>query len=777
MKKSAVTTYSFLVVLILIILAGWIGYTFFTGTSDSQADFRKNLPEVNSRISSLLKETGNPGSDSFKGDMEEFLQSRPEIKGLLIYSDDNRLFYTRLESKNNRLMDNLQKNELFLLEQIEEGTYRPPVGIAQDASFLMSLNGTSLKISYLHETFSPRQIYDLLLMAIYIISGLFLLTLILLVATSVREKKKGVGQNDDFFEPPSPDPSQINEGSLVSEERENDDFALPEDKEDNDLSSFDMNLPDEDLGSMDFDMPESSLEESDLDFELPDMAQEDDELGSMDFDLPEESSDDELGAMDFDLPEESSDDELETMDFDLPEESSDEDELETMDFDLPEESSDEDELETMDFDLPEESSDEDELENMDFDLPEESSDEDELENMDFDLPEESSDDDELETMDFDLPEESSDEDELEAMDFDLPEESSDEDELEAMDFYLPEESSDEDELEAMDFDLPEESSDEDELEAMDFYLPEESSDEDELEAMDFDLPEESSDEDELEAMDFDLPEESSDEDELEAMDFDLSNDDSMSLDEGGDLFNDSDALDGSLEDDEEMEDLPDEVDDLIEELSDEDILGEETLEIDDTEDIEDLPDLEDFMASDGLMEELDDEKESSADSSDMDESPQLYSPRSQVCWENFIDDRLPQEIERAAGENEDISFVYLRDNTVENDDDYRSFAEDLTKDFPYRDMIFEWGDQGFAMIFPNSDLVETLEKLDVFVNEKPERDIRIGVTSRNGRLLDKEQLIEEASAAISRTSVDNKIVGFRADPERYRQVLSEEGEE
>ena len=644
MKKSAVTTYSFLVVLILIILAGWIGYTFFTGTSDSQADFRKNLPEVNSRISSLLKETGNPGSESFKGDMEEFLQSRPEIKGLLIYSDDNRLFYTRLESKNNRLMDNLQKNELFLLEQIEEGTYRPPVGIAQDASFLMSLNGTSLKISYLHETFSPRQIYDLLLMAIYIISGLFLLTLLLLVVTSVREKKKGVGQNDDFFEPPSPEPSQINEGSLVSEESENDDFGLPEDEIDNDLSSFDINLPDEDLGTMDFDMPESSTEESDLDFELPDMASEDDELGAMDFDLPEESSDeDELGAMDFDLPEESYD----------------EDELETMNFDLPEESSDEDELETMNFDLPEESSDEDELETMDFDLPEELSEEDEMETMDFDLPEESSDEDELETMDFDLPDD----------------------------------------------------------------------------------------------------------------------DDSISLDEGGDLFNDTEDLDESLEDDEEMEDLHDEVDDLIEELSDEDILGEETLDIDDTEDIEDLPDLEDFMAGDGLMEELNDEEESSDDSSDMDETPQLYSPRSQVCWENFIDDRLPQEIERAAGENEDISFVYLRDNTVENDDDYRSFADDLTNDFPFRDMIFEWGDQGFAMIFPNSDLVETLEKLDVFVNEKPERDIRIGVTSRNGRLLDKEQLIEEASAAISRTSVDNKIVGFRADPERYRQVLSEEGEE
>ncbi|MDC7224269.1 MAG: GGDEF domain-containing protein, partial [Spirochaetales bacterium] len=71
----------------------------------------------------------------------------------------------------------------------------------------------------------------------------------------------------------------------------------------------------------------------------------------------------------------------------------------------------------------------------------------------------------------------------------------------------------------------------------------------------------------------------------------------------------------------------------------------------------------------------------------------------------------------------------------------------------------------------NSDLVETLERLDIFVNGHPEQDIRIGVTSRNGRLLNKDQLIGEASSALKRTSSDNRIIGFRADPERYRESL------
>jgi hypothetical protein len=90
--------------------------------------------------------------------------------------------------------------------------------------------------------------------------------------------------------------------------------------------------------------------------------------------------------------------------------------------------------------------------------------------------------------------------------------------------------------------------------------------------------------------------------------------------------------------------------------------------------------------------------------------------------------------------------------------------------FPIGILFFEWGDQGFAMILPNEDLVETLEKLDVFVNEQPDRDIRVGATSRNGRLLDKDQLIEEASSAIQRTSAENKIIGFKADPDRYREA-------
>ena len=623
MKKSVVTMYSFLVIVALVLLAGWLGYTYYTDSTGSLTAFQEEVPQLNKTISDMLLETENPGSSRFQQSMEDFLKGKPQIKGVLIYSGEDKLYYTRLESRNNRLMENLQKNEQFLLNKLNDGSYRAPFGITHDESPLISLKGTPLSISYLHETFSPVKVYNLLLKALYIISGLFLLTLILLIASSVKEKSKGVEKNDDFFEPPVPEPSQV---SVPSDEEEGDSFSP-------DLSadSFD------DLDDMDFDTGESAPSD----------------LSDMDFGLPEDTADlgdlsvlDDIDLSDDDMMLPGGDDDDFAMGGDSGLDSLD-------DFEMSASGDDDLNLDLDETDVPDEV---DVLDDMDLGGEMDSLD-------DLELPDESDDLDDLE-----LPEETGSLDDLEL-----------DDDMGSLndpgDLEFPEENDSLDDLD-------------EEMDSLDdLVLPE--SEDDSLE--DFDLDEES---DSLENLDdLDLPEES---DSLE--DFDLDE----SLDDGGDLFGD----------------LPDE----------------------------------------------EDEEE---------EDPQMYSPRSHVCWESFLNDRLPQELDRASSENEDLSFVYLRDNSVQNDDDYRDFSESLTKDFPYRDMIFEWGDQGFAMILPNSDLVETLEKLDVFINNLPERDIRIGVTSRNGRLLDKDQLIGEASAAIKRTSHDNKIVGFRADPERYRESLSE----
>jgi hypothetical protein len=48
-----------------------------------------------------------------------------------------------------------------------------------------------------------------------------------------------------------------------------------------------------------------------------------------------------------------------------------------------------------------------------------------------------------------------------------------------------------------------------------------------------------------------------------------------------------------------------------------------------------------------------------------------------------------------------------------------------------------------------------------------------GVTSRGGRLIDAEVLREEAQVALAKAGREggNQVVGFRADPARFREKL------
>ncbi len=53
--------------------------------------------------------------------------------------------------------------------------------------------------------------------------------------------------------------------------------------------------------------------------------------------------------------------------------------------------------------------------------------------------------------------------------------------------------------------------------------------------------------------------------------------------------------------------------------------------------------------------------------------------------------------------------------------------------------------------------------------------IAIGLTTRSGRLIDANRMMEEARAAIARAiqSADDPIVAFRVNPKKYREFISE----
>ncbi len=74
--------------------------------------------------------------------------------------------------------------------------------------------------------------------------------------------------------------------------------------------------------------------------------------------------------------------------------------------------------------------------------------------------------------------------------------------------------------------------------------------------------------------------------------------------------------------------------------------------------------------------------------------------------------------------------------------------------------------------------VRRMEGLRRRLGESPtdglKHTVSIGVSSRGGRLIDDRVLLEEAELSAEKASREggNQVIGFRADPARFREVLN-----
>jgi len=163
----------------------------------------------------------------------------------------------------------------------------------------------------------------------------------------------------------------------------------------------------------------------------------------------------------------------------------------------------------------------------------------------------------------------------------------------------------------------------------------------------------------------------------------------------------------------------------------------------------------------------------------------LTSPRSGLVWAEHLDARLSAELERASSSDQDLAVARIRIDAPFADAMlpivYGEIARVLREVFPLPDCIFESGDDSYTILVPEADIdsaVKSLNSLRVRLSQqqiagKP-RPVSIGVTSRGGRLLDGKDLLEEADIAVAKASREggNRVVGFRADPARFRESLS-----
>ena len=167
----------------------------------------------------------------------------------------------------------------------------------------------------------------------------------------------------------------------------------------------------------------------------------------------------------------------------------------------------------------------------------------------------------------------------------------------------------------------------------------------------------------------------------------------------------------------------------------------------------------------------------------------LYTPRGNISWESYIGDRLFSELHRCASFEQDLVLLVmeLKCSRKVSDSIYNQFTDEAANSFAMRDLIFGKGDNGIAIIMPNTDLEHGMAKAEDFCNKttaklpgvfnqqagKEAIELCIGLSSRSGRLIEADRLILEANTALEKAVSDpsSRIIAFRSDPEKYRDFV------
>lgn len=159
----------------------------------------------------------------------------------------------------------------------------------------------------------------------------------------------------------------------------------------------------------------------------------------------------------------------------------------------------------------------------------------------------------------------------------------------------------------------------------------------------------------------------------------------------------------------------------------------------------------------------------------------LYSPRSNIGWEKNAEEKLETELRRCASAEEDMVLLVMEFIHKMDDFYYRQAAVEAAHFFKLKNLLYENGEWGITVIYPGVNLESGIGQTQRFINflsdkfpDSPYRDgIRIGLTSRAGRLLNAERMMLEAKEALRRAKKekDCPIIAFKSDLDKYRAFV------
>lgn len=146
--------------------------------------------------------------------------------------------------------------------------------------------------------------------------------------------------------------------------------------------------------------------------------------------------------------------------------------------------------------------------------------------------------------------------------------------------------------------------------------------------------------------------------------------------------------------------------------------------------------------------------------------------------------QLESKLVNAASSEKDLSLLVIRLPGIQFSSDLKAKINNaLTEFFTFEDLIFDFKQDGFAVILSATTLDDALLKAEEIhsrlASVLSENEIHvvpvIGLASRSLRLISAERLITEAEQAAVHAEEDLSapIVAFRVNPEKYRQFISE----
>lgn len=142
-------------------------------------------------------------------------------------------------------------------------------------------------------------------------------------------------------------------------------------------------------------------------------------------------------------------------------------------------------------------------------------------------------------------------------------------------------------------------------------------------------------------------------------------------------------------------------------------------------------------------------------------------------------DRLTSELQRSAAFDLDLVLLIIKSPAEIPSDYYAIMTDRIRNSYMFHDLIYEYQNDGLALIFPDMDLEQGIRKSEsllskCIVEDYPNIQINMGLASRNGRLLEGERLIKEADGALRKAmdSGESTIMAFRTDPNLYRKFIA-----